>query len=169
MAGTWWNREKDKVKSHHQEIPTRNGDSSRVFELTPNTPQTPNQQFMFRNSFHLGLCGCLGYPPGVCCGSLRLDKSFGLDCFATHPLLDRLLVQSLCWHKHLSWNQRDLEIRPRCWMFSRVKTTTVGGYQEFSGGRTIRDVATSMLSSNQNFGYYNRPLKELKLGCNSFS
>ena len=28
-----------------------------------NIPQTPNQQFMFRNSFHLGLWGFMGYAP----------------------------------------------------------------------------------------------------------
>ena len=46
---------------------------SKNFPTDPwSIPQTPNQQFMFGNSFHLGVWGCLGYAPGVCWGSLRI-------------------------------------------------------------------------------------------------
>ena len=45
---------------------------SKNFPTDPwSIPQIPNQQFMVRNSFHLGVWGCLGYAPGVCWSSLR--------------------------------------------------------------------------------------------------
>ena len=47
-------------------------DIPRPYQQTPGAyPKPPNQQFMFRNSFHLGVWGCLGYAPGVCWVSLR--------------------------------------------------------------------------------------------------
>ena len=49
---------------------------SKNFPTDPwSIPQTPNQQFMVRNSFHLGVWGCLGYAPGVCWGSLRFTQT----------------------------------------------------------------------------------------------
>ena len=50
-------------------------------------PQTPNQQFMFRNSFHLGVWGCLGYAPGVCWGLCfeTTQGGFDFDIFFLDP------------------------------------------------------------------------------------
>ena len=45
--------------------------SLRLFQHTPGTYPTPWTKTLWRNSFHLGGWGCLGYAPGVCWGSLR--------------------------------------------------------------------------------------------------
>ena len=43
----------------------------RIFQHTPGTYPRPSTNSLWRNSFHLGVWGCLGYAPGVCWGSLR--------------------------------------------------------------------------------------------------
>ena len=48
-----------------------NSEILRLFQHTPGTYPTPWTKTYWRNSFHLGGWGCLGYAPGVCWGSLR--------------------------------------------------------------------------------------------------
>ena len=49
----------------------------RTLQHTPGTYPRPPTNSLWRNSFHLGVWGSLGYAPGVCWGSLRvLDSSY---------------------------------------------------------------------------------------------
>ena len=41
----------------------------RIFQHTPGTHPRPLTNSLWRNSFHLGFCGCLGYATGVSWGS----------------------------------------------------------------------------------------------------
>ena len=50
--------------------------SSKNFQHTPGTYPRPRTNSLWRNSFHLGVWGGLGYAPGVCWGSLRYLQSF---------------------------------------------------------------------------------------------
>ena len=43
----------------------------RTFQQTPGAYPKPPTNSLWRNSFHLGVWGCLGYAPGVCWVSLR--------------------------------------------------------------------------------------------------
>ena len=43
----------------------------RIFQHTPGTYPRPSTNSLCRDSFHLGVWGCLGYAPGLCRGSLR--------------------------------------------------------------------------------------------------
>ena len=64
----------------------------RIFQHTPGTYQNDpeHQQFMFRNSFHLGVWGGLGYAPGVCWGFLRLlDDDRTLFCLKMMKLINQ--------------------------------------------------------------------------------
>ena len=47
----------------------------RIFQHTPGTYPRPPTNSLWRNSFHFGLWGCLGYAPGVCWVFLRLYGS----------------------------------------------------------------------------------------------
>ena len=47
--------------------------SLRTFQHTPGTYPRPPTNSLWRNSFHLGVWGSLGYAPGVCWGSLRIS------------------------------------------------------------------------------------------------
>ena len=50
----------------------------RIFQHTPGTYSRPRTNSLWRNSFHLGVWGGLGYAPGVCWGSFRYEeKTFG--------------------------------------------------------------------------------------------
>ena len=44
----------------------------RICQHTPGTYPRPRTNSLWRNSFHLGVWGGVGYAPGVCWGSLRL-------------------------------------------------------------------------------------------------
>ena len=46
----------------------------RTFQQTPGAYPKPPTNSLWRNSFHLGVWGCLGYAPGVCWGSLRMIR-----------------------------------------------------------------------------------------------
>ena len=50
-------------------------DNLRTFPHTPGTYARPPTNSLWRNSFHLGVWGSLGYAPGVCWGSLRDKKT----------------------------------------------------------------------------------------------
>ena len=53
-------------------------EESKNFPTYPwSIPQNPPTNSLWRNSFHLGLLGCLGYAPGVCWGSLRKKRDIG--------------------------------------------------------------------------------------------
>ena len=54
--------------------------SKRLFQHTPGTYPTPWTKTLWRNSFHLGIWGCLGYTPGVCFGIL-LRRVLGTQHF----------------------------------------------------------------------------------------
>ena len=45
--------------------------SPRPYQQTPGAYPKPPTNSLWRNSFHLGVWGCLGYAPGVCWVSLR--------------------------------------------------------------------------------------------------
>ena len=47
----------------------------RTFQQTPGAYPKPPTNSLWRNSFHLGVWGCLGYAPGVCWVSLRFNES----------------------------------------------------------------------------------------------
>ena len=50
----------------------------RLFQHTPGTYPRPRTNSLWRNSFHLGVWGGLGYAPGVCWGSLREHDENGM-------------------------------------------------------------------------------------------
>ena len=51
----------------------------RIFQHTSGTYPRPRTNSLWRNSFHLGVWGGLGYAPGVCWGSLRQLYFINLD------------------------------------------------------------------------------------------
>ena len=66
-------QQKNNKKQHEPREAVRESESYflRIFQHTPGTYPKPPTNSLWRNSFHLGLWGCLGYAPGVCWGSLR--------------------------------------------------------------------------------------------------
>ena len=72
----------------------------RIFQHTPGTYPRPSTNSLWRNSFHLGVWGGLGYAPGVCWGSLRVLKPSDVTTRGpSDHLWSRVLASRRPWQK----------------------------------------------------------------------
>ncbi len=65
----------------------------RISQHTPGTYPRPPTNSLWRNSFHLGVWGSLGYAPGVCWGPLRTQESIYLSmCYVSIYLRYKIYI-----------------------------------------------------------------------------
>ena len=80
--------------------------SPRICQNTPGTYPRPRTNSLWRNSFHLGVWGGLGYAPGVCWGSLRIRQTCLEPFFKGSIPLEfwHRLADEVCRHPE-TWNK----------------------------------------------------------------